>query len=65
MKRKISMKPQHCERGAWYYEYKGHIEIIVCLNDRHPKEEREGYVHIKVPRYRLQRSLSRMGASRA
>lgn len=57
---KPSLKPQNFDRGAWYYEYKGRIEIIVVLNERHPREVREGHLHINIPRYRLERSLARM-----
>ena len=57
---KQSLRPQQVERGAWYYEEGRKIELIVYLSERHPKELREGFLHIKIPARKLEKTLARM-----
>lgn len=53
MKGQPSLNPQVISETVWYYENRGHIEVHVEPSTIHRS--------FKIPKYRLERSLKRMG----
>lgn len=53
----ISRKPQNITKEVWYYEEKGHIELLheIRVDGNYVRTD-----HIKIPKWRLKRSLKRM-----
>lgn len=58
-----SLNPQSVNEIVWYYESKGHIDVVVDTA-RLEKEGASTPYSFKIPKYRLARSLRRMDASR-
>jgi hypothetical protein len=58
MSSRVSLCPQNLSKVAWYYEYPRYIEIIYEIRFADGTYLRTD--HIRIPKWRLQKSLSRM-----
>jgi len=58
LKKNPSLRPQNIDGHTWYYEYKGHIYVVrqVVVGGKIIRTDQ-----IRIPKYRLKRSLDRMG----